>query len=953
MNVFIYFCFLLSGVTGLVYQVIWGKYLQLFLGAGSYAHAVVLATFMGGLALGNALFGRFADRRVGKLALYAGLELGIGLSCLLFPAFFDALSRVYLALASPDPESLGNLAIKFVFSVSAMLLPTVLMGGTLPVLSKYVIRKMADVGHKVGWLYFINSVGAVAGCVLAGFWLVASFGLELSMVGTAAINLVIGAAFLYLRRFESLSDGDAPTAPAQSGTAPANPLRSYTDGQIRGVVLLIFLSGVVSMVYEVVWTRLLTLVMGASSYSFSVMLMTFIGGISIGGILVSLIMRKDRNALLLLALCELGIFASLLLMLPVYERLPFYFNGVASLLSRTPAAFALYQVSKVLTCFLVMAIPTILIGMTLPLASRICVRGLSILGTGVGSVFSVNTLGNLIGAALGGLVLVPAVGLQWTMELGILVSGLIGVGLLFLLDAGPKRWRFIGLGAVLAISGIFLAVGPRWSESVFNFGGFRYRDKLADSFDEYKERAAEFELIFHRDGPNASVVVTRSREDPDGLYLKVNGKSDASTGIDMRTQLLIGHIPMLLHPDPRDVFVVGLGSGVTVNAVLRYPIERCDVVEISPAVVEASHLFDRFNGKPLEDERTRLSVSDAKDFLRLQSGRTYDVIVSEPTNPWISGVGNLFSVEFFEEGARHLKPGGLMVQWVQLYEIDDRILSVVFNTFSSVFSHVTVWHPRATDIILVGSLSPQKPSWEMLAEKLSRPEVHDNLNQPRVLEKMETVLSFLATQMMSAESFKKQYPGEGILNSDFFPFLEYEAPRAFFTGASLSEVRARDERLRPRKGNTLLLAAWLGTKRLSMDQCAELIVNFAREPSELTMPILTNLTEECLSRRDRRSLDLYLQFGNRALMGRRKLWNDKVAGDFMAKPDWLAYRVFEANALLSTLSVFGKPDLARYETAHRRCLELFPERAAKLARERAGLYRTLGADPDFGAEILQ
>ena len=364
MNAFIYLCFLLSGVTGLVYQVLWGKYLQLFLGAGSYAHAVVLATFMGGLALGNALFGRFADRRVGKLALYAGLELGIGLSCLLFPAFFNLLSQAYLALASSDPESFGNLAVKFVFAVCAMLLPTVLMGGTLPVLSKYVIRKMTDVGSKVGWLYFINSIGAVAGCVLAGFWLIAHFGLELSMVGTAAVNLAIGAAFLYLRRFESLPAGAERVTAARHAETAETPLRSYTNGQIGGVVLFIFLSGVVSMVYEVAWTRLLTLVMGASSYSFSVMLMTFIGGISIGGVLVSLIMRKDRNALLLLALCELGVFVSLLMMLPVYERLPFYFNGLAALFSRTPAAFTLYQVSKVATCFLVMAVPTILNGMT-------------------------------------------------------------------------------------------------------------------------------------------------------------------------------------------------------------------------------------------------------------------------------------------------------------------------------------------------------------------------------------------------------------------------------------------------------------------------------------------------------------------------------------------------------------------------------------------------------------
>lgn len=935
-----------------MYQVLWGKYLQLFLGAGSYAHAVVLATFMGGLALGNALFGRLADRRIGKLALYAGLELGIGFSCLLFPALFDALSNLYLALASADPESLGNLVVKFIFSIVAMLLPTVLMGGTLPVLSKFVIRKMADVGHKVGWLYFINSVGAVAGCVLAGFWLIATFGLELSMVGTAAINLLIGAAFLYLRRFESGPDS-TPAADAEPPKDGLETLRTYTDGQIKGVVALITLSGMVSMMYEVVWTRLLSLVMGASAYSFSVMLMTFIGGISIGGVLVSMIMRKDRNALLLLALCELGIFASLLLMLPVYERLPYYFNGLASLLSRTPSAFALYQVSKVATCFLIMAVPTILIGMTLPLASRICVRGLSILGAGVGSVFSFNTMGNLVGAALGGLVLVPALGLQMTMEVGILLSGLIGAGLLFFLDEWPRKWSVAGLVAVVLIAGLFMAFGPRWSESVFNFGGYRHRDKLGNTFDEFKERAAEFEIVFHRDGPNASVVVTRSREDHDNLFLKVNGKSDAGTGIDMRTQLLLGHTPMLLHPDPKDALVIGLGSGVTVDAVLKHPVERCDVVEISPAVVEASHLFDRFNGRPLEDARTRLAVADAKEFLHLQADVRYDAIISEPSNPWIAGIGNLFSVEFFEEAARHLKPGGLMVQWVQLYEIDDRILSVVFNTFSSVFTHVTVWHPRATDIIMVGSMSPQTPSWQLLAEKLARPSVHGNLNQPRVLEKMEDVLSFLATQMMSSESFKKAYPGEGVLNSDFFPFLEYEAPRAFFIGASLQEVLAKDERLRPRRGNKLFVAEWLGNRALGADECAGLVLNFARELSELTAPLRVNLAEECRRENDPRSHDLYRQFGNRAIIGQRKTWGDKISNNSMSGNDWLGLRAFEGKVLLSTTTVFGFAETARFEMAHGKCLELFPERSTQLEQDRVDLYRRLGLGPVPAATLLQ
>ncbi len=320
MRAIIYLCFLLSGVTGLVYEVLWGKYLQLFIGATSYAHTIVLATFMAGLAIGNSLFGRLSDRTRRVLLLYAVLELGIGLACALFPAFFGGLTQVYLSLASSDPAATWNLVLKIMLAVSSFLVPTVLMGGTLPVLARFTVRHVSEVGNKVGFLYFINSAGAMMGCLLAGFVLIPEYGLELSVILTAMVNIAIGLLFLLLRRFEEpLPQAVADESPGavQAGT------RSYTETQVRGVYLVVGFTGVLTMIYEVVWIRLLGLVLGSSTYSFSLMLFTFIGGIAIGGAVVARIMRKDRDALHLFALCELGLFASLLLVMPLYDRLPY------------------------------------------------------------------------------------------------------------------------------------------------------------------------------------------------------------------------------------------------------------------------------------------------------------------------------------------------------------------------------------------------------------------------------------------------------------------------------------------------------------------------------------------------------------------------------------------------------------------------------------------------------
>jgi spermidine synthase len=945
MHWLIYGCFLISGVTGLVYEVLWGRYFQLFIGASSYAHTVVLATFMGGLALGNALFGRLVDRPVKTLRVYGLLEIGIGAACALFPATYDWLAATYLSLASSDTDSPLNLLLKLLFAVVAMLVPTILMGGTLPVLVRTVIRRMGEVGSKVGTLYFLNSAGAMLGCLIAGFYLIPSFGLELAFILTAIVNIAIGILFLALsRRQESAAPSAEVTAPAPEAKVIPELGRTYGDGQIRGVYALIFLTGALTMIYELVWIRLLGLITGSSTYSFSIMLFTFIGGIALGGLIVSRLLRKERDALLLFALCELGVFLTILIMMPFYQKLPYYFNVLASMLNRSEQTFPLFIGIKIFMCTLAMSLPAILIGMTLPLASRIAVRGLKILGTGVGNVFSINTLGNVLGALLGGFVLIPWLGLQGAMVLGLFFTGAAGIGLLLLARRGSFAQRLIAAAVTAIVFIIAFFASPSWDPALLSIGLFRDKTRFAESYEEYLKKATEFEVIYAKDGADLTVVVTQDPKDTGRRWLKVNGKIDASTGIDMATQLHLGHVPMLLHPGPLKVLVIGLGSGCTANAVLHYEVEHLDIVEISESVVEASRHFQPILPSPLDDTRTELHIADAKEFLALQPAGTYDIIISEPSNPWIAGIGNLFSQEFFATAKSRLKPGGLMVQWVQLYEMHDRIASVIFNTFSSVYPNVTAWHPGTMDLILVGSPGSHAVDYERMGRLLALPEINDELTAQRVREKVRNPLTFLAMQFMGPQAFRSAFPGEGTINSDFFPFLEFEAPRMLFVHEGVKELFMYDGRRRPREGSDLYVAEYLGDKPLTSEQIHELLIYFGTKYTEFDVPIVPAFIDayDRVAEKGNVAQEFYFQEAMLTFFGRRALWKSRVKRGAMAELDWLKYLDFEAKALTQLTTVFMDPSGEDYLKVLGECLGNFPDHRDALLQTHNKLMTKLG-----------
>ena len=638
-------CFLVSGAAGLVYQVVWSRYLALFLGHTSYAVVAVLVAFMGGLALGNAWFGARADRTPRPLALYAWLEVGIGVYALAFPTYYSLCHDAFVWTArswGAGPTAL--LGLKFLFSFLTILLPTFLMGGTFPVLTRYVTASLSELRERVAMLYAINSAGAVVGCLVADFWWIPGYGIEMTVFSAGALNICVGlvAFFLNSRTQESTGAPQCLVQPQMQALAQAAPppgaAEAYTAGQLRLAIVCIGVSGFVAMLYEVAWTRLLALALGSSTHSFSLMLITFISGIAVGAWIV--FQRKGlRRTLTAFGWAELALALTLFVSMFFYQDLSYWFVKLAAVLTRSEQAYPLYECIQALICFAVMFVPAVCLGTTLPLVSRIATVELAHTGRSVGAVFAVNTFGTVLGAVATGLWLMPALGLARTFAVGIALNATIGlVVLTWTRSEGRKRGLLLPAVVGLSIAWVTgAALDPLWQRA-FSLGFWRAANTPA-TLATFRKAASLVPLRYHKDGAGATVDVHSWKEGNDErLTLKVNGKADAGTSTDMITQLLLGHLPMLLHPDSKQVLVIGLGSGITCGALARHPaVERLDAVEISPEVVAAAELFAPYNDRILANPKMHLAVEDAKSFLQI-TGRKFDLIVSEPSNPWMAGV---------------------------------------------------------------------------------------------------------------------------------------------------------------------------------------------------------------------------------------------------------------------------------------------------------------------------
>jgi spermidine synthase len=898
-------CFFASGISGLVYQVVWVRELVLVFGATTFAVSTVLTAFMGGLALGSFYFGRRSERVNRPLRLYGLIEIGIGVYGLAVPFIFALLPSLYQPFWNWLHLSFFAISIvRFIFAALVLIVPTALMGATLPVLSSYYARDHGRIGLHVGSLYALNTFGAVMGAAATGFVLIPSFGMRATTATAAAINILLGlVALSFARKYEADTDVLDPRAERASvdevtpgkriiarlrerryrllgslfpfftfrnGVAAPETKERKSGGRIVSrpskealsrkelmMVLVAFgVSGFIALSYEVIWSRVLALIIGSSVYAFSIMLTTFLIGLAAGASLASRFVDRIKRPVLVFALIEIGVGITSLAGAYMFNDLPYVFIQLYRWLEAT--AFGVLLFARFLVAMLVMIVPTLMLGALFPLVVRIVSRSRErATGRMVGDVYAANTLGAITGSFASGFVLVPWLGLLGSLRLAATLNFLVAASMFLVSHLGEKRRgaaerrrhgdRTINSGrskgssnraasprlrvpasshfrlsasvglvvsAVLVVGAILIE--PKWDSDVMSSAVYRYAPSLSEKSKseiyDYFTRG-QGETIFYKEGVTATIAVQRAGEN---RVLKSNGKPEASTTGDMPTQILIGGLPLLVRPQTDDVLLIGLGSGITLGSVEQFPIKSVTCVELEPAIIEASEYFNDFNNRPLDDPRLRMIANDGRNFI-YTTDEKFDVIISEPSNPWLTGVANLFTLEFFKRGAERLKDDGIFSQWLQIYEMAPEDVKTLIATFKAAFPYVYVFRGAEGDIMLLGSKREQR---------IDLSTIKSHFDDPRVAAELDRIKTYWATDILSrfylGPKEVETYVAGAHLNTDDNALIEFNAPRR--VGTTEETVQRNLNELLARAAPPL---DYLAGEIASADGKADLLINTA------------------------------------------------------------------------------------------------------------------------------
>jgi spermidine synthase len=853
-------------MSGLVYQVVWVRELVLVFGATTFAVSTVLTAFMGGLALGSFYFGRRSEKIARPLRLYGILEIGIGIYGLAVPFIFAALPIVYHPFWQWLQLSFFAISIiRFIFAALVLILPTALMGATLPVLSSYYARDAGRIGLRVGSLYSLNTFGAVLGAAATGFVLIPALGMHATTATAAAMNLLLGAValrvsardesenvapasgenrpveersseqavkpqsprekrrffawlFVLPRAYRPLKSKRAAT-PKQNAknvqAASSRPTSVATERLSRAEIITVLvgfaLSGFIALSYEVIWSRVLALIIGSSVYAFSIMLTTFLVGLAVGASVASRVVDRIRRPALAFALIETGVGVTSIIGAYLFNDLPYVFVQLYRLVGSN--SFGVILFARFLIASLVMILPTLLLGALFPLVVKTVSSGGGKQASGrtVGDAYAANTIGAIAGSFASGFILIPWLGLLGSLRLCAALNFVIAAALFIVsrrsaadnvrkgeeakgrrgearVKKGPLplwasralyAWAGVALSAVFIVSIILFE--PPWDSEVMSSAVYRYAPQLSSKskqelFDYLKR--GQGETIFYKEGITATVAVQRQGG---GRVLKVNGKPEASTGGDMPTQILIGTLPLLVRQQTDDVLLIGLGSGVTLGSIEQFPVKRVTCVELEPAVVEASRHFEDVNNRPLNDPRLRMISNDGRNFI-YTTDEKFDVIVSEPSNPWLTGVANLFTLEYFKRGAERLKDDGIFSQWLQIYEMAPEDVRTLVATFRAAFAYVYVFRGAEGDLMLLGSKSDRRLDLSVIKSHFNDPKIAADLNRINTVSAGD-LLSRFYIGPNEVTGLSTGAP----MNTDNNALIEFNAPRRVGTAEETIE----------------------------------------------------------------------------------------------------------------------------------------------------------------------
>jgi spermidine synthase len=761
--------FALSGAAALVYEVVWTRLLTLQIGHGLAAASTVLAAFMGGLAVGAAAGGRIGQRLDPRSALrgYASMEAGIAVVAILLPVLLAALRPLLAGLYADGDGGVIFGGVRLVASLALLSLPAAAMGATFPLASRWMVRSATQMSSDAGWLYAANTVGAAAGALLTGFVLLPRLGLTGATAVGVVLNLAAaGGAWLLAGRVPGgVAAAISPPA-TTSGKRPVTPTgRPWVAAMTLGV------TGLASLTLQVVWTRLLASILGPTTYAFSAVVAIFILGIAGGSGLGAWLSRRVTRPVAALA-TTVGACAAMAL--AGAATVDAVLLEVARLVARPDVSFGQVLAREWLFTGAILLPMSLAFGAAFPLALAVAARDEASMVADLGLVYAVNTAGAIVGALGAGFVLVPWLGLHDTIRLVGAVLAIAAIALA--MSARPRpAWLALGGGLAVAVGAWFV---PAWDPRLLSSGAYKYAAAVRGPDLETALTAGE--LRYYREGATATVAVRRLG----GITsLSIDGKVDASDGADMLTQRLLAHVPLLLHPSPRRAAILGLGSGVTLGSALTHGLDHVVVLEISPEVVEASRSFDPVNHRPLADPRTRLVVGDGRTHLLLADD-AYDVIVSEPSNPWMAGIAALFTREFFEIARARLAPGGVLCQWAHTYDISEADLRSIVATFLTVFPHGTLWMVGEADVLLVGSTEPLTDRLGGIEAAWRRPGVAEDLASVGA----RTPLAVLSRFVAEGSALKGWADGAPI-QTDNLASLEFSGPRSVFGKASADNAR--------------------------------------------------------------------------------------------------------------------------------------------------------------------
>ena len=764
--------FVISGFAGLIYQSIWSQYLGLTLGHAAYAQTLVLAIFMGGMAVGAWLASRYSLRWRRLILGYAVVEGVIGVCGLVFHPLFVAYSGLSQAAILPALDSAALASGYQWLSATAIIAPqSILLGATFPLMSAGLIRALpGEQGEVLGGLYFTNSLGAALGALAATFLLLPLVGLPGSMLTAGLLNILVAVgAWLVSRRLEPDPVAAEPSG-AESREAPAQSQTPELRRLGRVLLWATAVSGAASFIYEVGWVRLLNQAFGTTIHSFELMLAAFIFGLAFGGLWVRKRAQRIVDAVRYVGYVQIWMAIAALLSIPVFTQSFHWVGWILSALSRSDGGYTLYEFATAAVALVVMFPAAFLAGMTLPLFT------LALLRSGaderaIGRVYAANTLGSIAGVALMMHLLIPTMGVRLAVTSGALLDGLVGLYLLRVVDPG-RLTRMVGAAALLLVTALGTSVQLGRPDPVQQTSGV-FRTGVVD-----REGVV---VNYLRDGKTATIsVLTQGGQ----RVISTNGKPDAGLtrlgdppAGDEITMLMLGMLPLAFHPAPDEVAVIGFGSGLSTHTLLgsEKP-KRVDTIEIERAMVEGARLLHDRVGRAYDDPRSNIQIEDARTYFAT-GGRKYDVIVSEPSNPWVSGVASLFTREFYAFLKRHLKDQGLLVQWLHLYEIDDALVGTMLAALEAEFPQADLFLANDGDLIVVARqwhgplvLQPIAAAGSELEAELRRVGIdRAEQLQLRHIGGIEVLRTYLR--------LSKARP-----HSDYYPTVSLNAPRTRFRG---------------------------------------------------------------------------------------------------------------------------------------------------------------------------